>query len=213
MPKALLLGATGLVGRELLALLLEDDRYASVAVVARRSTGTTHPKLVEHIFDLDEMESHPEAFVADDVFCALGTTIKVAGSQERFRAVDFEMPLRAARLARECGASHYLLVSSLGADPHSRIFYTRVKGELEQELVKLGFPSLTIARPASLLGDRTEHRPGEAVVLRLSWLFPTAYKPIQGRTVARALVAAAHDPAPEVRILQSREMRERYGAA
>lgn len=208
--RALLLGATGLVGRELLAQLLADDRYASVTVVGRRSTNVRHAKLVEHVLDLEQMESYPEAFAADDVFCALGTTIRVAGSQERFRAVDYELPLRAARLARERGAAHYLLVSSVGADPHSRIFYARVKGELEQALVKLGFPSLTIARPATLLGDRTEHRRGEALAQRLGWLFPAAYKPIHGRTVARALIAAAHDPAPGVRILQSREMRERY---
>ena len=208
--KALLLGATGLVGRELLAQLLADDRYASVIVVARRSTGAKHAKLVEHVFDLDQMESLPEAFVADDVFCALGTTIRIAGSQERFRAIDFELPLRAARLAREGGAAQYLLVSSVGADPRSRIFYSRVKGELEQALMKLGYPSLTIARPSTLLGDRTEHRRGEGLAQRLGWLVPAAYKPIHGRTVARALIAAAHDPAPGVRILQSREMRERY---
>ncbi len=208
--KALLLGATGLVGRELLAQLLDDDRYTSVTVVARRGTGANHAKLVEHVFDLEQMESHPEAFVADDVFCALGTTIRVAGSQERFRVVDFELPLRAARLARERGAAHYLLVSSVGADPRSRIFYSRVKGELEQALMKLGYPSLTIARPSTLLGDRAEHRRGETIAQRLGWLFPAAYKPIHGRSVARALLAAAHDPAPGTRILQSREMRERY---
>jgi uncharacterized protein YbjT (DUF2867 family) len=211
MTTALLLGATGLVGRELLDLLLNDDRYSSVAVVARRSTGVRHAKLVEHVLDLEQMESHADVFAADDVFCALGTTIKVAGSQERFRVVDFEMPLRAARLARARGATHYLLVSAQGANPGSRIFYSRVKGELERELGKLGYPSLTIARPALLLGNRTEHRSGEALAQRLGWLFPPAYKPIQGRTVARALVAAAHDPKPGMRVLQSRAMREQFG--
>lgn len=211
MPRALLLGATGLVGRELLSLLLADSRYASVVVVARRSTGVQHAKLIEHIFDLEQMESHAEALLADDVFCALGTTIKVAGSQERFRAIDLDLPLRAARLARSQGAAHFLLVSSLGANPRSRIFYTRVKGELEEQLKTIGYPSLTIARPATLLGIRTEHRPGEGLAQRLGWLVPAAYKPIHGHTVARALVAAAHTPTPGVRVLASREMRERFG--
>ncbi|HEY0372550.1 MAG TPA: NAD(P)H-binding protein [Thermoanaerobaculia bacterium] len=211
MPRALLLGATGLVGRELLTLLLADSRYASVVVVARRRTGVKHAKLIEHVFDLEHMEAHREAFIADDVFCALGTTIKIAGSQERFRAIDLEMPLRAARLARAQGASHYLLVSSVGANAKSRIFYTRVKGELEHDLAQLGYPSLTIARPATLLGPRTEHRSGEGLAQRLGWLVPAAYKPIEGRSVARALVAAAHEPRPGVRVLPSREMRERYG--
>lgn len=211
MARALLLGATGLVGRELLSQLLADHRYTSVVVVARRSTGVKHAKLVEHVFDLEQMEAHAEAFVADDVFCALGTTIKVAGSQERFRKIDLDYPLRAARLARARGASHYLLVSSVGANPNSRIFYTRVKGELERELANLGYPSLTIARPSTLLGQRTEDRPGEGFAQRIGWLLPAAYKPIEGRVVARALIAAAHDPTPGVRILTSREMRERFG--
>ena len=131
---ALLLGATGLVGRELLGLLLEDERYGRVTVVGRRATGNTHPKLSERVFDLSEMQRYPDAFAADAIFCALGTTIKTAGSRERFRAVDYDYPLMAARLGKEQGATHYLLVTALGANARSRIFYNRVKGEVEREM-------------------------------------------------------------------------------
>ena len=210
MRSVLLLGATGLVGREVLLLLLADATVQRVIVVARRTTGLSHPKLHEYVFPLAEMEQHPEAFAVDQVVCALGTTIRQAGSQERFRVVDHDLPLRAARLALAHGARHYLLVSSAGANPKSRIFYSRVKGELERDLLALGYRSVTIARPSILAGVRGEQRRGEQFALRLGWLLPASLKPIDARAVARALVNAAREDQPGTCILDSRNMRERY---
>lgn len=211
MRTVLLLGATGLVGRELLMLLLPDDDVKRVVVVARRLTGLAHAKLHEYVFDLETMEQHPDAFEVDQIICALGSTIRQAGSQERFRSIDYGLPLRAAKLGRAKGARHYLLVSSAGADPDSWIFYSRVKGELERDLQSLGYPSVTIARPSVLAGTRPEQRRGEQFALKLGWLMPSSLKPIDARSVARALVNAAREDQPGTCILDSRTMRERYG--
>lgn len=203
----LVLGATGLVGRELLQQLLADRDTKRVVVIARKSTGVRHEKLDERVIDLAEMEKHADAFAVDDIFCALGTTIKVAGSQERFRFVDHDLPLQAARLGLAHGARHYLIVSSVGANAHSRVFYSRVKGEVEDGLRALGYPRLTIARPSLLEGDRDEFRLGERLFSYLGWLMPSTYKPIEARDVARALVALSRDEAMGVRVVESRELR------
>jgi uncharacterized protein YbjT (DUF2867 family) len=187
----LLLGATGLVGRSLLQQLLNEPDVARVRVVARRPTGTRHDKLDERVFDLDAMEQHADAFAVDQIFCALGTTIKVAGSQERFRVVDHDYPVTAARLGLAHGARHYLLVSALGANAKSRIFYSRVKGETEDDILALGYPATTIVRPSLLLGDRGDRRFGEELAKKFAWLMPGKYKPVAADDVARELVAAA----------------------
>jgi uncharacterized protein YbjT (DUF2867 family) len=206
---ALVLGATGLVGSQLLELLLADQRYERVTVVARRSTGLPHPRLLERVIEFEELAAARELFAVDHIYCALGTTIRKAGSQERFRQVDLVYPLEAARIGRSAGASHFLLVSALGADASSRFFYNRVKGELELKLRPLGYPALTIVRPSLLLGDRAEYRRGEEIARRFAWLTPAKYKPIEARTVARAMIAAAVEEKPGVRIIESAEMRRR----
>jgi uncharacterized protein YbjT (DUF2867 family) len=211
--RVLLLGATGLIGGELLPLLLADDGVARVVVIARRATGVQHAKLEEHLFDLADMEQHAGAFEnIDAVFCALGTTMRVAGSEERFRFVDHDLPLVAARLALAGGATHYLLVSSLGAHATSRVFYNRVKGEVERDLAALPYRALTIVRPSFLLGPRNEFRLGEQVVAALRFLFPPKIKPIEAHTVARALVALSKRDDAGVRIVESRELRALSGA-
>jgi uncharacterized protein YbjT (DUF2867 family) len=203
-----LLGATGLVGSELLQQLLADDRTSRVITIARRRTGVSHPKLTECVIDLGSMDRHRDAFEgAHAIFCALGTTIKVAKSREQFRYVDHDLPLLAAQLGREAEVQHFLLVSALGANPRSRIFYNRVKGEVERDIRAVGYPQLTIARPSLLLGPRSEHRTGERIAARLGWLMPPSMRPIEARDVARALVEASHDDTPGQRILESRQMR------
>lgn len=199
----LLLGATGLVGRDLLAQLLADDTVARVVVLVRRPTGTTHAKLDEHVIDLDAMVQYADLFAVDQIFCALGTTIKVAGSQERFRVVDHDYPLAAARLGREHGVRHYLLVTAMGANPRSRIFYNRVKGEVERDILALAYPSTTIAHPALLLGERKEVRLGERIAAKLSWIVPS----VRASDVAGALVALAREDKPGTRIVSSRELK------
>jgi uncharacterized protein YbjT (DUF2867 family) len=141
------------------------------------------------------------------IICALGTTIRQAGSRERFRRVDLEYPLAVARLGLQRGARHFLLVSSLGASARSRVFYTRVKGELEDALLAMPYPAITIARPSLLLGQRAEFRLGEEVARRLAPLVPGPYKPVPAAAVAAALVRAAREDRPGHRIIESAEIR------
>lgn len=207
MKRVLLLGATGLVGSELLKMLLAEAWVAKVVVIARRSVGGRDAKLEEHVFDLAEMDRHVNVFAVDQIFCALGTTIKTAGTQERFRIVDHDYPLNAAKLGLAHGAHHYLVVSALGANSRSRVFYNRVKGELEDDLRALRYRSLTIARPSLLLGPRNERRLGEDIAKHLGWLTPRKYRPIEASKLALALVDSARRDEPGVHVLESKDMQ------
>jgi uncharacterized protein YbjT (DUF2867 family) len=209
MTIALLAGATGLVGRECLLLLAADETVTQVRALARRALPAQGPdsRVSELRTDFEDLDAHPQWFKAGWVFCALGTTIKKAGSRKAFRRVDFDYPLAIAKAARAQGASHFLLVSAMGANARSPIFYNRVKGELEDAVRELGFPSLTIARPSLLLGDRQERRPGEEVAKRLGWLFPARSRPVQASQVALALVRAAHEDRRGARLLENPELR------
>ncbi len=206
----LLLGVTGLVGSHCLRLLAGDPAFSRVVVLTRRPLPVeqTYGNVEPHVVDFDELSAHSSLFRVDQIMCALGTTIRQAGSQERFRLVDYEYPLAAARLGLAQGATHYLLVSSIGANARSRAFYTRVKGELEMALLALQYRSVTIARPSLLLGPRAEHRLGEQVAKRLAFLMPANYKPVPAHAVAAALVRAAKADAAGRRIIESREIRE-----
>lgn len=192
---ALVAGATGLVGREVLAALLADKSYATVHSVGRRALSIQHPKLVQHIADFKALPALP---AVDDVFIALGTTIKVAGSQAAFRAVDFEAVVALALAAHAAGATKSGVISAMGADARSAIFYNRVKGEMEEALTKIGFDSLVIARPSMLAGHREALdqpvRKGERIALLLSTLLKPLisanYRSIQARDVALALIKA-----------------------
>jgi uncharacterized protein YbjT (DUF2867 family) len=191
--KVLLAGATGLVGRSLLHGLLEDESVASIHALVRRPISITHRKLTLHVTDFRSLPPLPQL---DDVFLALGTTIKVAGSQAAFRAVDFDANLAVARAARDAGATRAGLVSAMGADPRSTIFYSRVKGELEQALAGLGFETLVIARPSMLVGDRQAlgqpERSGERIAMHVGRILrpfiPANYLPIDASDVAAALL-------------------------
>lgn len=215
MPSIALLGATGLVGRHCLDLLSRDPAFERIVVLARRRFAeATAPRVEAHIVDFDHLEEQAHVLGVDQVLCALGTTIKtVGGSRDRFRDVDYRIPLQAARIALAQGARHYLLVSALGASVESRFFYSRVKGELEDELRTLGFRSLTIARPSLLLGERSEFRLGEQVMKRVGWAMPGRYKPVPARDVAAALVRAARADVPGMRIIESDELRSGYLSA
>jgi uncharacterized protein YbjT (DUF2867 family) len=209
-PSVALLGATGLVGRHCLDLLARDPAFSRVVVLARRKFAeATAPRVEAHIVDFERLNERPDLFRVDQVICALGTTIKaVGGSKAKFRAVDHDLPLDAAKLASHEGARHFLLVSSLGASSDSRIFYNRVKGELEDALRSLAFRSLTIVRPSLLLGERSEFRLGEEIGKRFSWVVPGRYKPIHARDVAATLVRSAKEDLPGMRIIESERIRE-----
>jgi uncharacterized protein YbjT (DUF2867 family) len=195
---AILMGASGLVGGFCLQAQLADPDYARIVLLNRRELPLApHPGLSQKIVSLANL--NPDDFAgADDIFCALGTTIRKAGSQEAFRRVDLEYPLAAAREALQAGAEQFVLVSSAGADPKSKNFYLRTKGELEQEIGKLDFRALHIFRPSLLLGKRPEFRLGERVVQAIAPLLNLVmigglrrYKAIPAATVGKAMAAAA----------------------
>ena len=214
---ALVLGATGLVGGQCVDLLLADAGWARVIVIGRRPLDRQHPKLAQRVTDLERMDEAGEAFAADDVFCCLGTTIRKAGSREAFLRVDHDYPVAAGRLASARGASRFLLVSALGADAGSRIFYNRVKGEVERDVSALPVTGVALARPSLLLGRRAEHRGGEALAQPVMPLLSPVlrgplrkYRAIEARTVARAMVRLAREGFTGVRVVESDEL-ERLG--
>ena len=216
---AVVTGATGLVGRHLVAELLADRGVDQVVTLGRRRLDSSDTsRLDERVVNLLELEERDLPERVDEAYCCLGTTIKRAGSQAAFRDVDHHMPLRFARAALARGARRFALVSSLGADARSRVFYSRVKGEVERDLQGLGFERLVILRPSLLLGARDEHRRGEKFAERVasvtSWMLVGAlrrYRPIEARTVARAMIVALRDAAPGTTILPSDELA-RLGA-
>lgn len=205
---ALVAGATGLVGSEILRQLAADQGYTGVRALVRRVPTGLPARVTPVMADFERLEQVAATLGADHVFCALGTTIRTAGSQEAFRRVDYDYVVALARLARDLGAGHFLLVSSLGADRRSRIFYSRVKGEVETAVQALGYPSLTIVRPSLLLGNRAEFRLGEVLAKPLGPLMPRRYRPVHVRAVAATLIRAAHEGRPGVRIIESRDITD-----
>lgn len=196
---ALVIGATGLIGRQCVAALLQNEQYDKVTTLARRLSGATHPNLNEQIVDFDKLEDDAHLMKVDDVFCCLGTTIKKARSKEKFRKVDYEYPLRVAELALQQGAKQYLIVTAMGAAKKSPFFYNQVKGEIEEALKNLDYPSLHIFQPSLLTGGRKEFRLGEKMAvysfkaLNLLLHGPLKkYRSIEGKTVAKAMVKAAN---------------------
>ena len=201
--RVLVAGATGLVGAETVRRLLEDESVSRIVALSRRPLPYELPKLDLRLADFDHLERDAGEFQVDQVICALGTTIRQAGSPAQFRRVDFDYTLATARLGLERGANHCLLVSSIGADPRSRFLYTRVKGEVEEALGALPFASLTILRPSTLIGEREDRRFGEEVVKRLAWITPRRFRPVLASDVAAELVASARADLPGVRIVES----------
>lgn len=202
-------GASGLVGRELLALRPAGQVQALLRRPVPLPTGCM-PWVVDFgALDLGALPAPRHAY------CALGTTIKQAGSQAAFRAVDFDAVLAFARAARQAGATGFGLVSALGATPGSQVFYNRIKGEAEAALQALGFPSLVIARPSLLQGDRLAlgqpgrpmERLAQVLTRPLNALLPTSVRPIQARTVAQALVRAVQEERPGVWVLESADLQ------
>ncbi len=211
MPKtALLLGATGLVGSQLLDQLLADDRYEKVVALSRRPFDREHPKLKTEIINFDRPD--PEKIRGDELYCALGTTLRKAGSKEAQYRIDCTYPYEFGKIARANGVRQYLLVSSIGADANSGNFYLRTKGELEQKLAALEFPAFISARPSFLLGQRSEFRLAERVGIQLAQIFafliPKKYRGIPAAQVAKALIALANEQRQGVHLLDSDRLWE-----
>ncbi|MEG0386216.1 MAG: NAD(P)H-binding protein [Solibacillus sp.] len=162
MRSALVVGATGVVGSALVKLLCDSGKYVAVNVISRRKLNFTHPKLNVKIREFDQIADQDMEF-AHEIFCCLGTTIKKAGSQSEFEKVDFEYPLSIAALAKNHGVAHFIVISAMGANDEAMAHYSRVKGKLENELIAMNFPQLSIVRPSLIIGDRDEFRLGESI--------------------------------------------------
>lgn len=203
--RLLLLGATGAVGREVLAQALSVPRVAQVIAPTRRALAA-HDKLLNPVTDFTQLDAAASWWRADAVVCALGTTIKVAGSQPAFAAVDRDLVIDTARLARQAGATRMALNSSLGASAQGN-FYLRTKAEAEEGVRALGYPSLTIVRPSLIAAERDTVRPGEVAGLWVSRalgpLIPRRYRPVTAARIARALLEAALQGLPGNRTIES----------
>jgi uncharacterized protein YbjT (DUF2867 family) len=207
--KLLVLGSTGLVGRHVLAQALAHPQVDEVIAPVRRPV-EAQPKLLAPVVDFDALPADAPWWQADAVICALGTTMRIAGSQEAFRRVDHDYPLATARLAHAHGTPTYVLNSSVGADRHSRIFYTRVKGELEHALEQVGFRSLTLVRPGFIDGDRDEFRTGERITLAMLRTFegvlPRRWRRNPADRIAARLLEAAMAARAGVHVVTSESM-------
>lgn len=205
---ALVVGASGLVGQSLVKLLISDAHYTKIKLLVRKELPVNHPKIEQLITDFTNLETLN--LTANEVFCTLGTTMKKAGSKEAFKQVDLDYPLAVARAAKAAGASVYAIVTALGANKKSAIFYNQVKGEVEDELKQMAFDSLGIFQPSMLLGDRKEGRLGEKVgQIVMSWidfLTPRQYKAIHVDKVAAAMLKYANNPPKGITVVQSGEM-------
>lgn len=209
--KVLIAGASGLVGQYLLQALLKDARVSQVVSVSRRSLGRTDAKLREIVLDFSLIEN-TDLPVSDCAYCCLGTTIKVAGSKEAFYKVDHDYVLKFASAAKAAGAKTFVIVSATGADPKSRVFYNRVKGQTESDLARLGFESLIVLQPSLLLGERKESRPFEQLFVKLSpalRIFLQPFKmvlPIEASRVAEVMLKESFLPAKGLKRVSNARM-------
>ncbi|MDB5972126.1 MAG: hypothetical protein JWQ90_4576 [Hydrocarboniphaga sp.] len=195
---AVLAGATGLIGCHLLSGLLSEPRYTKITALSRRPLMASDPRLQVLLTDFGDLDAHAASLAADDVYCALGTTLARAGSREAFAHVDHDLVMALAGAAYRAGSRQFLLVSAVGSSANSPSFYSRTKGRVEEDLRALGFESLHIIRPSLLLGERTESRPMEAVAQKLAPAlglitrgFLARYRPVTAAEVARAMIACA----------------------
>lgn len=210
--KAVLIGATGAVGKDLLQALLEDARYTEVVAFARRALGVQHEKLREHTIDFDAPATWQELVKGDVLFSTLGTSLKQAGSKEAQRHIDYDYQLAFAKAARANGVKSLVLLSSIGADSKSSIFYLRLKGELDDAVQCLGFDSLTIMRPPSLIRAKSK-RFGETASIKLLQAvnaigLAKRLAPMETVVVARSMAALGLDSASGTRIIEGQDVRD-----
>ncbi len=190
---AIILGATGLVGSELLKLLLENEAFDKVILILRRSAGINHSKIVEQIIDFEQIGNYSKVIAGDVLFSSLGTTLKKAGSKEAQWKIDYTYQYEVAKMARLNGVKTAVLVSSANASSNSSIFYSRMKGQLEDDIIKLGFDSTCILQPSVLDGDRKEKRAGEKMAIQVGHVLSKMgilrkYRPIPAKKVAEKMI-------------------------
>ncbi|MGK0494218.1 MAG: hypothetical protein ACJAU2_000596 [Maribacter sp.] len=204
---AIILGATGLTGSILLHLLLHDDRYTSIKVFTRKSLEISPPKLVEFKCDLLKLAEQEQDFTADEVFCCIGTTKAKTPDEERYRAIDYGIPVAAASLCKKNDIPSFLVVSAMGADPKSSIFYNRIKGEMEAAVLDIALPKTHVLQPSLIGGYRNESRPGEYLFKQFMKVFKFAmvgslrkYRTISPKSIAETMLWLANNPYVENRL-------------
>lgn len=209
MKNLMVAGATGLVGSHVLRQALAHPQVGRVVAPTRRAL-PSHPKLLNPVVDFERLPQQAAWWAVNAVVCAIGTTMKTAGSREAFYRVDHDLPLRVAHCALRQGAQAFAFNSALGADLRSRVFYSRIKGEVERDLLALGYPSLTLVRPGLIGGDRLEQRPLERLSIRLSQavrpLLPPRWRVVPAEAIARTLLQAALVATPGVRVVMSEDI-------
>lgn len=211
--KALVIGSTGLVGSHLTDLLLADDDYSGVVTWVRRSTGKNHPKLIELEVDFDHPEVLEATLTIDHVYLCLGTTMAKAGSREEFFKVDHTYTIEGARWAQKKYARKACLISAIGASEKSWFYYSRVKGQVEKDLLNLNFNTTVIVRPSLLLGKRSEYRKGEVMAERISQWLPflyngplNKYRPVHASDVARTMWTYTKESYEKIQLIESHQI-------
>lgn len=211
--KVAILGSTGLVGNLLLNELINSDKISEIRNLIRKEIPSTNSKLKNHKIDFDKLENYKSLFEVDATISCLGTTIKTAGSKEAFRKVDFDYVVNSAKISFQAGVKKFLVISTMGVDANSLIFYNQVKGQMEDTLKEIGFTSLQIYRPSLLIGDRKEFRIGEEIGNFVGNLFGFAfvgnlkkYKPIQAPLVAKSMLNGLINQNEKFSIIESDEM-------
>jgi len=204
---ALILGASGLVGGKCLDLLLDNPQYTQVVVLGRRRLSKEHQKLLYVVSDLSDLASFEPPVPIHHVFCAFGTTIRKAGSEAEMERIDVGIPLMIARTMKAQGAFFFGLVSSIGANAHSRVFYSRIKGELEQSILALNFDQTLIVRPSMIDGERSDDsRFAEQLFKGIMRVLPLTYRTIPAERIALALVRGAFAKLPKSTIWNSKQL-------
>jgi uncharacterized protein YbjT (DUF2867 family) len=213
MKKAFLFGASGFIGSHLLQELLNNNDYEQVTIVVRKDQNITHPKLKTLIGDFHTLPQLKEDIIADEIFIALGTTKKHTPNEKEYYQIDHDYPVLAAKTAKENGAKSVFVVSSIGANPNSTIFYTKTKGELERDLIALDFEHTHIFEPSMIVGNRKENRPSEKIFIKIFTIISplligklNKYKGIDGKDIAKAINNSAKDQTEKVKIYKWNEM-------
>ena len=211
---AILLGASGATGSEVLKLLLEDSRYTTIKLFSRSSIKNRHPKIEEHLVDMFELEKHKADFTADEVYCCIGTTKAKTPDKDTYHKIDYGIPVSAAALAKENGINTFIVVSAIGADVKSNIFYSRTKGEMQEAVIRAGIPKTYIMQPSLILAERNDMRIVERTASVLMWLInpllfgnAARYRSITAKNIAKAMIWLCNNTYPDI-IIQSHNIQE-----